>query len=713
MEAKKLKLKSITTARHNENVSSDDLGVEYEQFSDDEDATKSVSDEEGNYSIDQQLEEVDANQKSVSILAQFADLACTAPVSSVDWRKICMESKGVHDLIVKDDIPCFKPKLITKYLYYDLSSHENFPQELYRLLQDAEEKVIEHIVCWQQRDRSFIVHDQDQFERIVLSECCGKADATYDSFLQNIMSFGFVEIKIGSRKGGYRHELFRRGKPKKLSLVTQDPFADVRTDEVDESGIDGVVMDNPDSDSLECEYDLSCQKFFIKNLYSLLQDSKKIGLADVISWNENGKSFKVNKPKHFYTSILEKSSSKTSYGNFQKELIDRGFKLRKKWKNSYEHPNFIRGRHSALDIFCRSDESNDDDDDDDIIIDESNEQTKTKKRKRRSEPEPVISETKKRKKRSEPEPAILPESKPVKLVQKFQRQYNVSRSRNFARELYNLLEDSEQEGYADFIHWLPSGDSFAIPNVPIFANTILGRRCIRKNCKTFSSFEDSLIYFGFEKTIGYDTEGGNQYRHPHFIRGQIKRLDFVKPVHKHVTKSARKKFNNANTNISVTDTSSSTNERVRISSPSSQSETLLQSSETEDLDLLPVISAPPSDSAISTVYDKKSPSAKTRMTVVHDTDNTRRRRLRQNQSLDEKRSSDRPVERKLFPRRTPRKRTTNTIQPCFQENKVNNGSGGGVPKTTRGLQTRNNKGCHISNSPLDKLISVVTKIPAK
>merc|ERR1712166_97211 len=177
-------------------------------------------------------------------------------------------------------------------------------------------------------------------------------------------------------------------------------------------------MDNPDSDSLEWEYDLSCQKFFIKNLYSLLQDSKKIGLADVISWNENGKSFKVNKPKHFYTSILEKSSSKTSYGNFQKELIDRGFKLRKKWKNSYEHPNFIRGRHS------RSDESNDDDDD--IIIDESNEQTKTKKRKRRSEPEPVISETKKRGKRSEPEPAILHESKPVKLVQKFQlqRQYN-------------------------------------------------------------------------------------------------------------------------------------------------------------------------------------------------------------------------------------------------------------------------------------------------
>jgi hypothetical protein len=696
MDAKKLELKSKTTARHNENVSSDDLVVEYEQFSDNEDGTESVSSEEENYNsiIDQQSEEVDANQKSVSILAQFADLACTAPVSSVDWRKICMESKGVHDLIVKDDIPPFKPKLITKHLYYDLSSHENFPQELYRLLQDAEEKVIEHIVCWQQKDRSFIVHDHDQFERIVLSECCGEADATYDSFLQNIMSLGFVEIQIGSRRGGYRHELFRRGKPKKLSLITQDPFADVRTDGVDESGIDGVVMDNPDTDSLEYRYDLSCQKLFIKNLHSLLQDSKKIGLADVISWKENGKSFKVHKPKDFYTSILKKSSPKTSYENFQKELIDRGFKLRKKCKNSYEHPNFIRGRHSALDIFSKNDESNDDDDD--IIIDESNEPTKTKKRKRRSEPEPVI----------------LTESKPAKFVQKFQRQYNVSRSRNFPRELYNLLEDSEQEGYTDFIHWLPSGDSFAIPKVPKFSNSILSRRCVSKSCKTFSSFEDSLIYFGFEKIIGNDTEEGNRYRHPHFVRGQVKRLDFVKPVqnNQNVTKSARKKFNNANTNTSVTDTSSSTNERVRISSPSSQSETLIQSSETEDLDLPPVISAPPSESAISTVNDEKPPSAKTRMTGVNDTNKTRSR-LRQKQSLDEKRSSDRPVERKLFPRRTPRKRTTNTVQPCFQENNVD--SGGGVPKTTRGLQTRNNKGCHISNSPLDKLISVVTKIPAK
>jgi len=210
----------------------------------------------------------------------------------------------------------------------------------------------------------------------------------------------------------------------------------------------------------------------------------------------------------------------------------------------------------------RTEESNED-----IIIGESNGAwTKPKKRKKISESEPIISE-----------------SKPARYVQTIQRQYNVSRSRKFPRELHNLLEDSEEVGYTDFIHWLPSGDSFAITNVVLFSNSILAMRCVRKSCKTFSSFEGSLICFGFEKIVCNDTEGSYRYRHPYFVRGQVKILDLVKPVqnYSYVTKSARKKFNNANTITSVTDTSS-TNERVGFSTTS---EALLRLPETEDLDL--------------------------------------------------------------------------------------------------------------------------------
>jgi len=652
MEAKKLKSKT---------TSSDDLVVESDHFSDTEDAAESVSSEENCDDIDQLSEEIDASQKSSSILAQFADfVSTTPPVLEIsdnglpaelkkdshiglpdELKNICKGSKGVYNLILNNVIPAFKSKLITKHLYYDLSPHENFPRELYRLLQDAEEKIIEHIVCWQTRDRSFIVRDRGLFEKIVLSDCCEGAGATYNSFIQNLISFGFVEIKIGSRRRGYRHELFRRGKTKKLALISQDKFANVRKDEIDASGINDVV-DDSGIDSLKNTYDFSCQKLFIENLYCLLQDSNVIGLSNVISWKESGKSFAVHKPKNLYTKILKKSSCKTSFENFHNELIDSGFKFKKKC-SSYEHPHFIRGHCSALDIF-KDDESN-------------NEWRKTKKRKRRSETESA--------------------------------KYIFSRQQKFPRELYSLLEDSEKKGYTNFIHWLPSGDSFAITNKKIFANTILQRKCIEKGCKTFSWFEDTLIWAGFEKIGTESNDGCFQYRHQHFVRGQVKRLNLIEPNigNVNVTK-ARKTITSADTTA---------NERVRISSPSSQSETLTPSSESEDFDSPHVISAPPSAGTFSTVNDETPSAAENLMTVVN-----------KNKPRQLKRSSDAPIGRKLSPRRT----RTNAVW-CSHEHKVVvvsdvlNKLSREKNTTPRESRTRN-----ISTSSLDKLV-VVKKISAK
>jgi len=653
IEAKKLKSKT---------TSSDDLVVEYDHFPDTEDTTESVSNEENCDDIDQLSEEIDASQKSTSILAQFADfVSTTPPVLEIsdnglpaelkkdshiglpdELKNICKGSKGVYNLILHNVIPAFKSKLITKHLYYDLSPHENFPRELYRLLQDAEEKIIEHIVCWQTRDRSFIVRDRGLFEKIVLSDCCEGVGATYNSFIQNLISFGFVEIKIGSRRRGYRHELFRRGKTKKLALISQDKFANVRKDEIDASGINDVV-DDSGINSLKNVYDFSCQKLFIENLYCLLQDSNVIGLSNVISWKESGKSFAVHKPKNLYTKILKKSSCKTSFENFHNKLIDSGFKFKKKC-SSYEHPHFIRGHCSALDIF-KDDESN-------------NEWRKMKKRKRRSETESA--------------------------------KYIFSRQQKFPRELYSLLEDSEKKGYMNFIHWLPSGDSFAITNKKIFANTILQRKCIEKGCKTFSWFEDTLIWAGFEKFGTETNDGCFQYRHQHFVRGQVKRLNLIKPNigDVNVTNKARKTITSADTTA---------NERVRISSPSSQSETLTPSSESEDFDSPHVISAPPSAGTFSTVNDETPSAAENLMTVVN---KKKSRRM--------KRSSDAPVGRKLSPRRT----RTNAVW-CSHEHKVVvvsdvlNKLSREKNTTPRESRTRN-----ISTSSLDKLV-VVKKISAK
>jgi len=257
------------------------------------------------------------------------------------------------------------------------------------------------------------------------------------------------------------------------------------------------------------------------------------------------------------------------------------------------------------------------------------------------------------------------------------------------------LEDSEKEGYTDFIHWLPSGDSFAIANKMMFVNTILRRKCIRKSCKTFSWFEDTLIWAGFEKNGTETNAGCHQYSHQHFVRGQIKKLNLIEPSidYEKVTNKARKNFHNTN---AITSADTTTNERVRISSPSSQSETLLSSSESEDFDSPHVISAPPSVGTFSIVNDEKPSAAENLMTGVN---KNKPRRL--------KRSSDAPpVGMKLSPRRT------NAVW-CSQEHKVVvvsdvlNKLSREKNTTPRELRTR-----HISTSLLDKLIAV-KKISAK
>eukprot|EP00534_Pseudo-nitzschia_fraudulenta_P010832 CAMPEP_0201210634 /NCGR_PEP_ID=MMETSP0851-20130426/180642_1 /ASSEMBLY_ACC=CAM_ASM_000631 /TAXON_ID=183588 /ORGANISM="Pseudo-nitzschia fraudulenta, Strain WWA7" /LENGTH=52 /DNA_ID=CAMNT_0047499445 /DNA_START=16 /DNA_END=170 /DNA_ORIENTATION=- len=37
-----------------------------------------------------------------------------------------------------------------------------------------------------------------------------------------MMSYGFSEIHTGKRKGGYRHNLFQRGKPERLNRLIQE-----------------------------------------------------------------------------------------------------------------------------------------------------------------------------------------------------------------------------------------------------------------------------------------------------------------------------------------------------------------------------------------------------------------------------------------------------------------------------------------------------------
>jgi len=327
-----------------------------------------------------------SSSSSTSKLFQFADLASSAPTMSDDFVTICKGSKGLLEMKDDLDLPPFKPRLIPKHLCYNLNPHNNFPRELFRLLQDAKEKVVEHILCWQKRGRSFIVKDHDVFETIILSQCCEETDATYKSFLNNITRYGFSEIQIGKRKGGYRHNLFQRGKPQRLDLLTKrvetfvddDGFKESRTASEKDVEINEFVVQK-----LEFTNCRASRKQFLENLYEVLHKSKSLGCGGAIHWEEGGKSFKVHKLNDtFSTQVLKDFFSLSRYSSFKNELMDRGFKCKDGKKYGiFEHQSFVRSQRTASGTF---------------------DELKLKKRKRKPESE-AGSNSKNGEKKTEPE----------------------------------------------------------------------------------------------------------------------------------------------------------------------------------------------------------------------------------------------------------------------------------------------------------------------
>ena len=301
----------------------------------------------------------EATKAASSELYRFANIAATAPILSDDYRLICENSQGLVDERPRDiALPPFRPKANSNRLpYYNLAPHTDFPRELFRLLQEAEERILDHIVSWQERGRSFVVKDHEAFEKIVLCHCSKDADATYQSFFTTIMSYGFAEIRVGKRKGGYRHNLFQRGKPKRLDRLIREGANNLfiggngdesnATSEVDGSINEAVVQEQTSIS------DISSRNTFIANLYQLLRKSHSLGLNDAIHWETNGKSFKVYKlNEKFTTRVLKDYLSINRYRRFKSDLVVRGFRCKEGKKYGvFEHPDFIRGQRGVSKAF--------------------------------------------------------------------------------------------------------------------------------------------------------------------------------------------------------------------------------------------------------------------------------------------------------------------------------------------------------------------------
>ncbi len=280
-------------------------------------------------------------------LDRLADVAAKLPILTEDFRALCQTSKGVYDETQPTEIflPRFRPKaLTTSYMSYNLDPHKDFPRELFRLLQDGK---VNHILCWQEGGRSFAIQNRESFETVVLQRCCKSTDATFQSFLTTLVSYGFMEIRLGKRKGGYRHNLLQRGKPKRIERLIREGANELL------AGGTQSVTSEAHGEETEPHCETSPRKTFIESLYQLLRKSNALGLHDAIYWEETGKSFKVHKLNgKFSTSVLQTYLSMECYSNFKNELVDRGFKCKDGTKYGvFEHPEFVQGQRCVSKTF--------------------------------------------------------------------------------------------------------------------------------------------------------------------------------------------------------------------------------------------------------------------------------------------------------------------------------------------------------------------------
>lgn len=84
---------------------------------------------------------------------------------------------------------------------------------------------------------------------------------------------------------------------------------------------------------------------FLLKLHTILDEVEKTGDEDIISWQKNGRSFKVHKPKEFVRTIIPKYFNQTKYKSFQRQLHLYNFQRIRKGPEagSYSHPKFVRG----------------------------------------------------------------------------------------------------------------------------------------------------------------------------------------------------------------------------------------------------------------------------------------------------------------------------------------------------------------------------------
>jgi HSF-type DNA-binding len=100
---------------------------------------------------------------------------------------------------------------------FQFSYRKNFPERLFRMLDQAAGQGLSHVIAWQPHGRCFVVRDRGAFATILPSLMPGLTQ--WKSFQRNLRVWGFKQLTYGPDIDGYFHQHFLRYRPRQLQYI--------------------------------------------------------------------------------------------------------------------------------------------------------------------------------------------------------------------------------------------------------------------------------------------------------------------------------------------------------------------------------------------------------------------------------------------------------------------------------------------------------------
>lgn len=374
---------------------------------------------------------------------------------------------------------------------YDLGHSDDFPFDIYGLLQDADtDPSMASIISWHSGGRALQIHDREQFVNKILRVC--STNTKYDSFVTTLRRFGFRRNTDRPKECNvFEHGFFLRNQPQKLMRMRSTEISYKRT------LFAKYDFNNNDDDSVFC-----------KELHRMLQDAHEETYERLISWHKDGKSFQVHDTEIFEYMVLRKYTNCESFQTFRHSLIDFGFNRihNEDSGEGYHHASFARDHPRSLPSARIGYVS--------PIQQRTIRKQNDKLRLYQTESTGIA-------------PTSLihdPAPKRRKPLSSWTSpKYDLSTTLSFVNELHRLLEDADKdESLGPIISWHRDGKSFKVHDRLLFERMILHNY---SNVESYDSFAQELRFFNFQEIMQGEKSGG--YCHPSFIRGSPEDVDRV------------------------------------------------------------------------------------------------------------------------------------------------------------------------------------------